>query len=461
MSKNINFFLAFRCFKLLFLLLLSGCFESSDLIKVQKKGELKIIVRNIPATYFYTKDAKFGFEYEIAKLFADYLKVNLVVEVADNLIEVEEKLNISTSPTIVVAGIIDNEINQHKMQLTNSFLTVNNVIVYHKKYPKPTKLDDLTKAKIKVIKNSHQEYFLNKLQRNIYGLNFVAEPYEVTDLLYELDNGEFDIALINSIEFDLLRFSFTNIKQAFITDDKINLVWATNKQTDNSLVNQANMFFQKIQQDGTLQNIIERYYSHTKTMDYVGINTFTNHLRTRLPLYEKYFRQAGIKYNVDWRLLAAIGYQESKWLVSATSKTGVRGIMMLTNDTAEAMGVTDRLDPKQSIFGGSKYFAQIKQKLPNDILEPNRTWFALAAYNVGLGHVYDARSLARAENLDDKEWDNIRSMLLRLKQQKWHSKTKYGYARGGEAVIFSQNVQRYYDILVWSTFKDDAFVKVN
>ena len=174
-------------------------------------------------------------------------------------------------------------------------------------------------------------------------------------------------------------------------------------------------------------------------------------LQQRLPRYEKDFRQAAQVNRVDWRLLAAMGYQESLWQPTATSKTGVRGLMMLTLRTAQAMGVSNRLDPKQSIDGGAKYIVHVKQQLPASIEEPDRTRFALAAYNVGGGHLEDARKLTEAEGLDPNKWLDVQKILPRLAQKQWYSKTRYGYARGGEPVHFVRNIRRYYDILTWVT----------
>jgi len=125
--------------------------------------------------------------------------------------------------------------------------------------------------------------------------------------------------------------------------------------------------------------------------------------------------------------------------------------MMLTQNTAQAMGVSNRLDAKQSIMGGAKYLAKIKDELDDSIAEPDRTWFALAAYNVGTGHLEDARTLAKREGLNPNKWLDVKKMLPRLAQKQWYSKTRYGYARGGEPVHFVANIRRYYDILTWVT----------
>ncbi len=146
-----------------------------------------------------------------------------------------------------------------------------------------------------------------------------------------------------------------------------------------------------------------------------------------------------------------MGYQESHWLPTATSKTGVRGLMMLTLRTAKAMGVKNRLDPRQSIQGGARYISLLMSKLPESIYPADRVWFALAAYNVGMGHLGDARKLTAAEGLDPDKWLDVKTILPRLAQKQWYSKTRYGYARGGEPVHFVNNIRRYYDILTWVT----------
>jgi len=434
---------------------LTSCFKTSQLSRSIASGELKFITRNSLATYFYSHEKEQGFEYELAKLFADFLGVKLTVEIAHNPTDLINKLNSSDVPVFAGASLVDDHFLQNEAKTSAHFMGVKNQVVYNKKRHKPKELNDLTKVKIKVIENSHQAYFLTELKQKNPNLVFEQENYEIADLLRELDRGEFDVSLVSSHEYTLSQFLYSNVKSAFIVEDDLNLVWITSKYGDNSILKQIDIFLEQIKQNGTLEQITERYYQHSKSMDYVGIEIFTRHLNTRLPLYKPYFKQAAAQYNLDWRLLAAIGYQESQWLPDATSKTGVRGLMMLTQNTAQDMGVKDRLDPKQSILGGAKYFSQIRTRLADEILEPNRTLIALAAYNVGLGHVRDARILAKNENLDPNEWHNVRMMLLRLKQQKWHSKTKYGYARGGEAVHYTHNVQRYYDILTWYTFQED------
>ena len=128
--------------------------------------------------------------------------------------------------------------------------------------------------------------------------------------------------------------------------------------------------------------------------------------------------------------------------------------MMLTEATADYLNIKNRRDPKSSIFGGAKFFARQMTRLPEDILEPDRTWFALAAYNVGFNHLKDARQVLQWQNKDPDTWLNMIEALPLLGKRKWYSKLPYGYARGWEPVIYVNNIRSYYNILYWIT-KDE------
>jgi membrane-bound lytic murein transglycosylase F len=173
-------------------------------------------------------------------------------------------------------------------------------------------------------------------------------------------------------------------------------------------------------------------------------------LQSRLPLYKQWFVEAAEQSSQDWRLLAAIGYQESKWNPRATSPSGARGLMQLMGETASAAKVTDLSDARQSIFGGARYFRQVYEKIPSHVPEPDRTWFALAAYNIGYGHVEDARVLAQKAGHDPDSWQDVRKYLPLLEQERWYTQTENGYARGREPVHYVDNVRGYRDLLEWA-----------
>jgi membrane-bound lytic murein transglycosylase F len=440
-----------------FLLLLSGCGVDDDvqpttLERVKAAGELRVVTRNSPATYFQDRNGETGFEYELVKRFAENLGVELKIETADNLDDLFNRLHNKDGPVLSAAGLVVSAGRQTRAQFSHSYLDVTPQVVYRDGAPRPSSAADLVGKHIVVLKGSTHAEQLAALKVQYPALSYEeSAAEEVVDLLRMLDEGQIDLTLVDSNELAMNQVYFPKVRVGFDLGESTQMGWAVAPGEDRSLLEEANAFLDKAQQNGILQHLKERYYGHVDVLGYVGAYTFAKHLQERLPRFEQHFQQAGKNQQLDWRLLAAMGYQESLWQPDATSKTGVRGLMMLTQNTAQAMGVVNRLDAKQSIRGGAKYVAQIKQELPESLLEPDRTWFALAAYNIGGAHLEDARKLAKAEGLNPDKWLDVKKMLPRLSQKKWFSKTRYGYARGGETVHFVQNIRRYYDILTWVT----------
>ncbi|MGF6591453.1 membrane-bound lytic murein transglycosylase F [Pseudomonas sp. 2835] len=433
--------------------MLGACVEKpSTLERVKEDGVLRVITRNSPATYFQDRNGETGFEYELVKRFADDLGVELKIETADNLDDLFNQLGQPSGPVLAAAGLVSSEQRKSQVRFSHPYLEVTPQIIYRNGRPRPTDAKDLVGKKIMVLKGSTHAEQMAELKKQYPALEYEeSDAVEVVDLLRMVDEGQIDLTLVDSNELAMNQVYFPKVRVAFDLGDARDQRWAVAAGEDNSLLNEINEFLDKVQKNGTLQRLKDRYYGHVDVLGYVGAYTFAQHLQQRLPRYEKAFQASAKKEQVDWRLLAAIGYQESMWQAEVTSKTGVRGLMMLTQRTAQAMGVSNRLDPVQSIRGGAKYFMYVKSELDDNIEEPDRTWFALAAYNVGSGHLDDARKLAKREGLNPNKWLDVKKMLPRLSQKQWYSKTRYGYARGGEPVHFVANIRRYYDILTWVT----------
>ena len=177
------------------------------------------------------------------------------------------------------------------------------------------------------------------------------------------------------------------------------------------------------------------------------IQTFLKHITTRLPHYRKEFQQAEKTTGIPWVLLAAMSYQESKWNRHAKSPTGVRGLMMLTRSTAADLGIQNRLDPKKSIAGGARYLSHLYKRLHRVIQEEDRMFLALAAYNVGIGHVKDAQVLAQRLEKNPNRWDNLKDVLPLLAKKQYYKNLPHRYARGWEPVQYVTRIREYRKIL--------------
>ena len=298
---------------------------------------------------------------------------------------------------------------------------------------------------------------LHDLQRKHQDLTWIeSDDIASEELIEEVDNGSIDYALTGSLEIALQRRFFPELRIGFVLGQPKQLRWAYNRAEDDSLALAIDDFFTLIKNDGRLDQLVHRYYRHVENFNYSDLQTLNINMRDRLPRYESMFKVAALNHGIDWRLLAAIGYQESLWNERAVSPTGVRGLMMLTQVTAKQMKVKNRLDPVQSINGGAKYLASALKRLPDRIEEPDRSWFALASYNVGFGHLQDAWKITKFNGGDPDKWIDVKKNLPLLARKKWYKSMKYGYARGWEPVIYVENIRKYYDYMVGSDLKATA-----
>lgn len=267
-----------------------------------------------------------------------------------------------------------------------------------------------------------------------------------TELFAGVARRRFDLAVGDELHFDVASNFHPDLGIAMELPEKLAYAWAMpSDMTD--LQERAARFLEKARQDGTLRRLNDRYFGHIKRLDTRDIQGFLEHMRSRLPSYRNAFHEAQEITGIDWRLLAALGFQESKWDPLATSPTGVRGLMMLTAETADRLGVVNRLNARESILAGAKYLAMLMDELPDEIRQPDRLWFALAAYNLGMGHLRGGRRFAPGLKLDPNLWVDMKEVLPLLSRPEYYERLKSGRARGGEAVIMVENIRNYYDVL--------------
>jgi len=268
------------------------------------------------------------------------------------------------------------------------------------------------------------------------------------DLVAALRAGTVDYAVLTSIELSRLQRVHTALRASLELDASAPVVWLFPPGLDRSLIDSAHQYLETLRADRTFELLFDRHFGHLEVHDLVDVISFTRLVQERLDTLRPLFEEIALKHGLDWRFLAAVSYQESLWDPGAVSPTGVRGLMMLTTATAQSLGVSDRTDPRQSVEGGARYVLQMLERLPEAISEPDRTWMALASYNVGLGHLLDARILTENGGDDPNLWLDVMNWLPRLAQREWYQQTRYGYARGWEPVTYVQNIRSYYDWLV-------------
>jgi len=412
-------------------------------------SELQVGTRNSPTSYYIAANGEpAGFEHDLIQAFSrsqnwslNWTEKNRL----DPLFELLESHRIH-----LAAAALSRTVVEERRLIPGPVLFETPVhIVYRTSEKKPRNMADLSGQKLALIIGSGHTPILMRQKRKFPELSWAAlENVWPEELLAQLQAGKYDAVVINGMDFDPMRNVYPGLAVAFDVGETQQIVWALSPRSSKVLRDALTAFVGQAHKDGTIKRIYERYFGHVKRLGSSDVLGILQRRPQRLPSLRQHFREAQTLTGIDWRLLAAIGYQESQWNPLATSPTGVRGLMMLTGETADRMGVSDRLDPRQSILGGARYLALMKDALPARIAEPDRTWLALAAYNQGQGHMEDARRIAQARGGDPDSWADVKEALPYLSRGTYSNVTKYGFARGGEALHFAENIRNYYDILL-------------
>jgi membrane-bound lytic murein transglycosylase F len=430
--------------------LVGTCSSAPSLLdQVVEVGELRVVTRDSPTTYFVGPDGPAGPEFDLVRGFAEQLGVTLVVSTVDNVSEILPQL-ISGESHMAAAGLSITESRREYLSFGHPYDTVDMHLIYKVGTGKPRSIDEAIGRSIEVVAGSSHSDMLASLSQVYPELEWSENAdVEVADLMEKVAHGELDFTVADSTEFNIQRHFYPDLRVALDLEIADPIAWAYRKGVGDRLLAQADDYLIKSERSGLLAQVRDRYYGHTKKFDYVGTRAFIRHFDSRLPRYRPWFEEAGELNGVDWRLLAAIGYQESHWRSHAVSPTGVRGIMMLTEATADYLDIDDRMDPESSIFGGARFYARQTERIADSVEEPDRTWMALAAYNVGFNHIKDARQIVEWQGGDPDTWIDISKALPLLAKREWYSRVKYGYARGWEPVLYVNNIRSYYNILRW------------
>jgi membrane-bound lytic murein transglycosylase F len=420
---------------------------------VNQEKIITFVTINSPNTYFVDGNNEFaGLEYDLAKLFVQELddgtQLKFIVE--KHIDQVLPNL-FKGSADIAAADITITEGRKTRFDFSMPYQDVQQQVVYNKAHTKkpPKTVKDLIGKNISVPAGTSFAERLNALSQQEPNL-FWEERRDADSekIIHEVANGEVDFTIADSHMVAIMQNYYPNLGVAFSIGEPEKIAWGISKQADPMLLEKVNAFFTKIKKNGTLRNLIDRYHGNVKRLKPVDIKAFLIRSNTLLPKYKYLFKQAQEVTGIDWRLLAAISYQESHWDTFNTSPTNVRGLMMLTESTADQMGVTDRLDPKQSIPAGAKYISLLIDTIHDRVPEPDRTYMALAAYNIGYANVEDARVLAQRLKLNPDSWADVKKTLVMLNNPEYYVNAKYGYASGGAPVIFVESIRSYHNILL-------------
>lgn len=429
--------------------LLFGCEQQSGdalLKQIQAQGQLRILTLNSPTTYYQSKDQGSGPEYDMLTAFAGYLGVEAEFVVMDNITALFNALE-QGKGDIAAAGLTRTGERVQRFLASPPYQHIQQQVVCRRNGKMPDNISEMVDLKFVVVAESSYVEQLRRLKVQTPQLNWRENANATSEsLLEDVWNRKIDCTVADSNIVAINRRYYPEIEVAFDLTEPEALVWYTPLK-GNDLQEAVFQWQTEYRRSGELDEVQERYYGFAEIFDYVDTKKFLKRIEARLPKYRAWFEDAAVQHDLSWTLLAAQSYQESHWNPRAKSPTGVRGIMMLTLTTAREIGVKSRLDAKSNIYGGAKYLARLKKRIPERITEPDRTWMALAAYNVGMGHLSDARKLTEKQGGNPDAWADVKETLPLLSKKKFYKQTKYGYARGSEPVAYVNHIREFELIL--------------
>ena len=436
-------------------LLVAGCEPGAtpkltDLHQVadyRSAGELRVATRVDPVSYRSIGDGRAsGFDHDLLQKLGERLGVPVRFVLFPDATRTLEAV-LRGQVHLAAAGVGRND--KLPLNWTSPLREIDYVIVGRTDNPEFIEERALGGRTVSVRHGSLAADYLNQARKRVPDMN-LHFPANAADehLLDELAQGRLDLVATDRVHFALAAQTLPNLAVVFDLPVSSMVGWALPPDAKGGLAAEIEEFLAAARTDDTLARLSDRYFGHIRRLDDTAVTTFLARIRARLPRYRPHFQEAQALTGIDWRFLAALAYQESHWDPLATSWSGVRGMMMLTSETADRLGVHDRLDPRESILGGARYLAMLREQLPDDVSEPDRSWMAAAAYNLGMGHMNGARTIAQRMGKNNTSWLDMKAVLPLMSRPEYASRLKAGAARGGEAVIMAENIRNYHDILM-------------
>jgi len=420
-------------------------YQFVTLQRIQKTGQVTVVTRNNAQCYYLYRDQAMGFEYEMAQAFAEYLGVRLQVKVVDRWQDMVAALTDGSAAFIAASTpIIPNR--QTEVAFSDGYMEVEQQIITHRKNSSIKNVADLSGKTVDIRKGTAYQYRLVELKDQ--GIDLAIRLHDdlpTEELIQKVADEEIDFTIANSNIISINRRNFPGAVPTGSINDRLQLGWAVDLKSSELLAS-INQFFKAIKKSGQFDSIYNKYYGDTEDFDYVDLEAFHQRIKDRLSRYSPFIKAAAKKHGFDWRLIAAQIYQESHLNPWAKSHAGARGLMQILPATGESLGINDPFDPVQNINAGVQHLKNLFEEFET-AKGKDRLLIALAAYNIGQGHIQDARKLAQKKGLDPNKWESLSQTLPLLQLKKYYQNAKYGFCRGTEPVRYIKQIMIYYDVL--------------
>ncbi|PKM04899.1 MAG: membrane-bound lytic murein transglycosylase MltF [Gammaproteobacteria bacterium HGW-Gammaproteobacteria-6] len=427
---------------------LTACSDSNRLGHPDQTGVLKVVTRSGSTTYYNNRDNRpTGPEYDLVNRFARAHGWSVEWDVQHSTANVLAQLE-QGNAHLGAAGLTLLESRSSTLLAGPAHKEITQQVVCHRDHPAlPRHVEQLQGIALHVAAQSSYAESLRQLEARYPQLVFTEHADLGTEqLLLNALEGEIECVVADSNIVQVNRRFMPELEVAMDLTDTQQIGWYL-PPGSRKLARQARDWMATAAGQEAINRVESSYYAYIGEFDFVDLRALNRRIHERLPQFKEQFLRAEQETRMPADLLAAVAYQESHWNPHARSPTGVRGLMMLTQRTARELGVANRLDPVQSIQGGARYLADRHQRLPDSVPEPDRTFMALASYNIGRGHLLDARRLARELGKNPDSWVELREVLPLLADERYYPSLRYGYARGYEPVHYVRQIRNYRDVI--------------
>lgn len=421
---------------------------AEDLPGLKKRKTLRVITRNSAATYFLHKGELLGFEFELARKFAESQGLRLQIVVPPTRDDLFKWLRDGRGDIVAAALTVTEKRGQDPSIAWSRPYSYASELVVTRTGDKIESIEDLAGRKIVVRKSSSYWETLEKLKAGgaKFELEAAPEDMETEEIIGKVAAGEYDVTVADSDIVDIELTYRTDVESAFPLGEPVARGWAM-RAADAELKKAVDAFIKK-EYRGLFYNLTyQKYFKNERNIR--AQSTDRADKGGTLSPYDDIVQTYAQQYGFDWRLIVSQMYQESRFDPEATSWVGAKGLMQVMPRTAKELGFDDIVAPEPGIHAGIKYMNWVRDRFEPDLGVRDRAWFALAAYNAGYGHVLDARRLAEQKGWDPDRWfDNTERAMLLLSRPEYARHARYGYCRGVEPVKYVKEIRDRYDAYV-------------
>ena len=431
-----------------------------DLEQIKASGTLRALTVYSGTSYFLYKGRPMGYEFELLERFAEYLDVDLEMIVVKNINELFEKLN-NGEGDIIAHGLTITTDRKEEVSFSNHLYLTKQVLVQKK--PDNWRGMSWTKLKkalvhdtIDLLGDTISIRSMTSYKERIYNLsdelggtihiNLLSGELATDEIIEKVVNGDIKYTIADNNIASIMATYYPILDVKVLVSFSQRIAWATRHDSQN-LLNATNNWLKQIKRKIDFNVIYNKYFKNKKYFRRRIKSNFYSLNNQQISPYDGLIKKHSKVLNWDWRLVASQVYQESKFDPRVSSWAKASGLMQLMPNKAKELGVTNRSDPEQSIKGGTKYLKRIWKNFEHIPDSIQRTKFAMASYNCGMGHVFDAQRLAEIEGLKKDVWDDhVETMVLKLSKPEYYNNpiVKYGYVRGLEPYNYVKQIfERY------------------